>query len=105
MWQPETAERASNTLSIVAAAKALFLGDDGALKPDAEIFLAELERRCYVNRSTLLDAMDDIGRRDPLLVCELEGRRSVALWLRGMIFYSDAEMKELGAQLEGGEEQ
>lgn len=70
-------------------ARRLFLGPDGEPTEDAAAFFGQLDRACYVSRST--------WHADPREHAMREGRRQVALEIMNMVRLDQAKLARLVA--------
>lgn len=73
-------------------AHALFLGDDGRLKPAARRWLDDLAARCLAAQSTF-----DV---DPYAHARNAGRREIWLWVQSGLFLDHDRLDALNRQLE-----
>lgn len=77
-------EAASAALDVMRSYRRLMLNDDGTLREDALIVMADLERESRQTRTTA--ALDRDGRIDPLGMAMNEGRRALFLHVRRRLF-------------------
>jgi hypothetical protein len=79
------------------AIRRLFLGDNNQLKPDAEIFFADMARFCRLNRSIMVVHN---GRTDIPATFNAEGRREALQRILGPLHMSDADLMRITEVIE-----
>jgi len=81
----------------IMAWRGMMLGDDDTPHRDAIVVLRDLRDFCHGSSTT---AVDDVsGRRDPLAMAELEGRRQVWLRITMALFLKDESLASTRAEL------
>lgn len=68
--------------------KGLFLGDNGQVKRDGEVVLADLRDFCRVARGTIFE-------NDPHLMARWEGRREVFVRIASFLNLDEAEVSRM----------
>lgn len=77
-------DNAQRELEISRAYRVLFLNDDGTLKPEAEVVLRDLEKKC----GWMLKAMPRVtdGSIDPLQLAADTSKRTIYAHIRERVF-------------------
>lgn len=82
-------------LVLARAYRATFESPAGAAEDLAGIVMDDLARFCHFRSSLVGGVDDDMGRRDPLKMAELEGRRQVYLRILGLMEITEQELRDL----------
>jgi hypothetical protein len=84
----------------IQAIRRLFLNDKDELTPDAQVFFDDIARFGHFRATTHF--FDDVGRLDPGVAGQLEGRRQLYLRIHEYVFATLEDLAEISQTMKGG---